>query len=404
MRGLPFIIKTEVFAGARPLIFAGGTALTGLCRVDKVLCRVIRPLSGVLLSLVFVSLFLISPARGGEYHNSTTKGASTETLACGQCHSMHGTQGGQSMIYDGAAIPYPKLLRHSTILNLCLYCHDGNQAGLSPPPPDVWGTLAAGQSNPSAGNLCSGGGAAPCTDVTTNHSVGVDVSTTEPPGFVGTWSNVTDRYTTIFNCIYCHDQHGNANYRNLRTNPGSASGVVVSYSMGPSGDGAKHVNNLVSPGLGVAKYETDVVVFRLPPSNTDTDGIQAFCKGCHTNFHFGGGENSTEMGGPEPTSPWKRHPTKDTRIDTSAGTSNAHTDLNCWQSGSSNDCQEPFTTPNRVIDPDGITRNGDEIPFCLSCHRAHGSTRHSNLIFGEPTSTGGAGTMMRSTCQQCHNQ
>ncbi|MCH8177772.1 MAG: hypothetical protein IIC09_06205 [Proteobacteria bacterium] len=39
----------------------------------------------------------------------------------------------------------------------------------------------------------------------------------------------------------------------------------------------------------------------------------------------------------------------------------------------------------------------------------HGSRNHSNLIFGGPddstkTDGGGWGTMMRDTCQQCHNQ
>jgi hypothetical protein len=299
------------------------------------------------------------------------------------------------MIFDGAAIPYPKLLRHSNILNLCLYCHDGNQTGLSPPPPDVWGTLAAGQSNPSAGNLCSGGGATPCSDVSTNHSIGVDVSLIEPPGFVGTWSNVTDKFTTTFSCLYCHDQHGNANYRNLRADPGNLSGVTASYAMGAAGDATKHVNNILAAGPGVAKYETGVVVFRLAPTSNN-EGIQGFCKGCHTNFHDRGG--ATEMGGSlagdTGLNPWLRHPTMDVTM--GEADTNLHVDFTNWQTA--------LPWRPRIINADGTAGNADDEPFCLSCHRAHGSNRHSNLIYGEPTSTGGAGTMMRSTCQQCHNQ
>ncbi len=367
-----------------------------------------------------MSSFLISNdyASAGEYHNpkqNTYLGqigdpAATETLACSQCHSMHGTQGGSSMLYDGSTEPYPRLLRHSSVLNLCLYCHDGNNAGLDPPPPDIWGTtMATGQTNPSAGNLCAGYDVTPpCTDTTINHSLGIDLTSTMPPGFVGDWSAVTTAYSTTFNCLFCHDQHGNTNYRNLRTNPGGSTGVTVSYAMGATiNDATKHVNNLVDPGRGVLKYETDKVKYRSIPSVTATDGIQAFCKGCHTNFHYGGGENATEFGGSASgdtgATPWKRHPTKDTSINT--GDTNKHIDKTCWMAGTTaSGCAAEFTAWARTIDPDGVEHNGDEVPFCFTCHRVHGSTNHTNLIFGGPTSLAGAGTKMRDTCMQCHNQ
>jgi hypothetical protein len=329
---------------------------------------------------------------------------------------MHGTQGGVSMLYDGSSEPYARLLKHSSVLNLCLFCHDGNNAGFDPPPPDVWGTtLATGQTNPSAGNFCAGYNVTPpCTDTTTNHSVGIDVTSTQPPGFDGDWSTVTSRFTypgapyVAFNCLFCHDQHGNTNYRNLKRDPGIATNVVVSYAMGAAvNDPTKHVNNLVDPGRGVLKYETDNVKYRAIPSATATDGIQAFCKGCHVNFHYGGGESSTEFGGSGSgdtgTTPWKRHPTKDTSINT--GDANKHVDKTCWVSGATSaGCASEFTSWVRTINPDGIDHNGDEIPFCFTCHRVHGSSNHTNLVFGAPTSLGGNGTKMRDTCMQCHNQ
>src|SRR3990172_3777492 len=106
-----------------------------------------RRFFGLLRTALFV-LFIISllnPAMAGEYHASevmTTAGITT--ISCSQCHTMHGTQAGASMIYAGGPGPQAKLLRASTVLNLCLYCHDGDNAGLNAP--DIMAAPAAGQS------------------------------------------------------------------------------------------------------------------------------------------------------------------------------------------------------------------------------------------------------------------
>ncbi len=357
-------------------------------------------MTNVVMFYCILTLFFLSPPSlfAGEYHSpkEETFGGTTETLVCSQCHTMHGTQGNVSMVYDGSAIPAPKLLRHQTILQLCLFCHDGNQAGMTPTPPDVWGLLASGQTNPSGGNLCSGGsGNPPCFNDTTNHSVGLSGVT--PPG--GTVS------FTIFTCVNCHNPHGTPNYRNLRGGAGANdvyagidfSGIDVSYSMGS--DANKFVN--IIAGTGLDRYETANIIFRKAPANSATEGIQAFCKACHTNFHFAGGEDMMEMGGSSSGDTsftgdeWLRHPTMDVTM--SEGGTNLHVDYTNWQSS--------LSWRPRVIDPDNISGNGDEMPFCLTCHRAHGSDKHSALIFGDPLAgVGGGGAMMRDTCQQCHNQ
>lgn len=127
-------------------------------------------------------------------------------------------------------------------------------------------------------------------------------------------------------------------------------------------------------------------------------------------FHYADGENAAEMGGSggglgdnNAGNPWRRHPTRDITM-SQAGT-NLHVDYNNWASA--------LSWRPRIVDPDGTLGNNQ--PFCLSCHRAHGSggaNRHSNLLFGDPLTctgsctsySGGNGTMMRDTCQQCHNQ
>lgn len=361
------------------------------------------------LTLILTIILTFSPAYAGEYHikKERTTAKTSELLVCSQCHTMHGSQGSASMVYQKYGVTtgvYIKLLRQATIVQLCLYCHDGNSGGLSPPPPDIWGpTLATGQTNPSAGSLCSGGpdGATPpCSDITTNHTVGaaglIPIPGTNPV------VNLAE-----FTCVNCHSPHGTTSYRNLRDNGSAyagitfmATGEAITYSMSAIENNTDYVNILVAPGLGVAKYETSNVLFKTVPT-TSTAGIQGFCRSCHNLFHGAGGDSN--MGGPETAAPWTRHPTRNTNITT--GAANLHADSTCWTTGTAANCAEAFTTRARHIDPDiTSTIDGDETPFCLTCHRAHGSTRHSNLVFGAATSLGGAGAKMRDTCQQCHNQ
>ena len=364
------------------------------------------------VSCLFLILTLtLSFAHAGEYHNAKerTSAQTTETLACSQCHTMHGTQGGQSLIYGGANAIYPKLLRQANILQLCLYCHDGNQAGMSSPvPPDIWGPTQNVTNGPSGGNLCSSGSEPanpPCSDTTISHTVDVNANVT-PPG----WAGATPLFTSAtggFTCINCHNQHGNTNYRNLRNNSYAGvdfTGVDVSYAYNTSvdpNDNTKYVNNWLS-GTNLTKYQTSNVRFRKSPTASATGGIQAFCKACHNKFHFAGGESAAEMGGTaagDTGTPWLRHPTMDVTI--GEGQANLHVaDSSFWTT--------TLTWFPRIINPDGIAGNADDQPFCFSCHRVHGSggtNRHSNLIFGDPTTAvGGAGTMIRDTCLQCHNQ
>src|SRR3989304_2445051 len=85
--------------------------------------------------LLFFLTLIFSFAYAGEYHNSTNKGAPAETLACSQCHSMHGSQGGVSMVYDestrgyggGGKAGYSKNFKKSKKLKLSLFFHHNKE-------------------------------------------------------------------------------------------------------------------------------------------------------------------------------------------------------------------------------------------------------------------------------------
>ena len=386
-------------------------------------------------SCLFLTLTL-SFAHAGEYHapKERTVG-STESLACSQCHTMHGTQGSSSMIYGGAAAVYTKLLRAASVLELCLYCH-----GTSNPGPIDW----AGRTPPKIAdnaafyspNIASGGDFQNNNTINeaNRHSIGSSVATAPPgnnsPG--GEWAAVTAKWGATFTCLYCHDQHGNRNYRNLRYDPGNpstdniTSGVKVTYSNNAGGscsDGAAlpcDVNETTSAS-NLTKYYRANVTFPRAANDTINIGIAAWCGRCHTRFYgisnpygnetsgpyLGGTANAGAVGSGDTNAgnPWYRHPVGDINI----GAANLHTDTS----------SSAYITSGtiRTVNPDGTLANKQ--PFCFSCHYAHGggnygtnqALNHSNLAIIDGTgslniesaytqSTG----YFRNVCQQCHNQ
>lgn len=367
--------------------------------------------------LSVISLLIPLSTYSGEYHAPKEKTflKTTETLACGQCHTMHGTQGGQSMIYGGAATVYPYLLRAATIVQLCRTCHENNSLGMSnPTPPDIW-NMTLGYTA-SAGDFANGG----YENEQNRHSVGS--SNVTPPGSNPT---ITIPY---FSCINCHDQHGNTNYRNLKKRPGNASSdITVSYTLDGAGtcsDGSAspcEVNDVTTTGLGTTanlyKYNRGNVTFRKATATNGLNGIAPWCGGCHTYFHGAGGASNIggAVGGDTGSNPWLRHPVRDVNID--QANSDLHADRSNWASLSS-------TVRTRAVNPDGLDPTSsvaDELPFCLSCHYAHGGGNpnfttdptldHSNLVFIDGSgkinidSTFTASTgRIRNLCEQCHNQ
>src|SRR3989338_2332832 len=367
------------------------------------------------LLITHYTLLIANYSFAGDYHKSGIPAETT--LACAQCHVMHGTQGGNSfsLIYTGGTTLYAKLLRADTVVNLCKYCHDGDPVGLGAP--DLFSPIY----NASAGDFNTGG----TPDEDKRHSIGVDLTGVSPPGYAGSdWTVAQGKYGSVFSCIYCHDQHGNGNYRNFRPEPlnpsfrepGGSTPTdtykIVTYNNGVWDDISSIAQAVIdgnADGSDPAnQYSTSNMTFR-----SNTKQIANFCGKCHVKFYnsngYGGddsGYGNGKLGGSvtgdsgtgDSGNQWVRHPVGGISV----GVGNGHTDPANLVS---------ITGANRVrvINPDGADTGSDEQPFCLTCHRSHGSRNHSNLIFGGPgdgtiTDGGGVGTKMRDTCQQCHNQ
>jgi predicted CXXCH cytochrome family protein len=256
---------------------------------------------------------------------------------------MHNSQGGQPMRYDGQASPSTGLLRHANTLSLCIYCHDGS----NPNAPDVIAPVAY-TPNPAGGFFSNTGGTASATA----HNLGMSAAIA-PGG--------SDSLTLT--CVSCHDIHGNANYRNLWLNPpgtGNATDVTVVVNQTVRANGSNPAQVYAASNL---LYKS---------------GMSQWCNDCHTNFH---GKTTGEEGA---RSPWLRHP-QDQAISTGTNVDYAY-----WLTAIPN--RVPVQSPS-----DNVVPSSDDQVFCLSCHKAHGSSNKAATIFAD-------GATLNSTCQQCHNQ
>ncbi|HEX4817700.1 MAG TPA: cytochrome c3 family protein [Nonomuraea sp.] len=245
------------------------------------------------------------------------------------------------MRYDSAAQPSARLLRHETAISLCIHCHDGSRTGA----PDV---IAPIEYTPDPA-----GGAFPATWSTasgTAHLLAGDPVT--PPG--GT-------QPMTVTCTSCHDPHAGPGFRNLKLDPGGTGAslpVIASQRMASNGTNAAQV------------YASGNPIYR--------SGMSAWCGACHTQFHG----RSTDAEGT--ASPWLRHP-QDTALSQAR-----HVDYTYWLG--------PVENRMRVQSPtDDDIPSADDQVFCLSCHRAHGSTNRAALIFADGSTRG-------STCAQCHDK
>ncbi len=402
----------------------------------------VRVLGGCFFLIIFL-FFSSFITNAGEYHATSEETYSgTETLACSQCHTMHGSQGGTDSLFYVGGGPNLKLLRASSILNLCLFCHGDTNPG-----PVEWDSrtppqIVDNKQGPAAASYVPSGGDfmdRTVVNEANRHSLDKDVSAAidEPPGYNGTWSDVVTRYSPKFNCLYCHDQHGNSNFRNLRYDPGTPENdnrndpdrVVITFAYDPVSDPDDNTKdvNYWGPGADTPvgnKFTRTNVRFRRAPLDTDLPvrGISAFCGKCHMDF-WGesgdanvGGSISGGLGAGDDNSasdsPWVRHPVDDISI--GLANSNLHADLSNWSGIAA-------TAKARHIDPTDTGDFGEDQPFCLSCHYAHGGGNpnfagvseydHSNLAMKDSTglvnidpSYDTASGRIRNVCQQCHNQ
>lgn len=270
-------------------------------------------------------LLVARPVAAGQWHYGAN-------LVCSDCHTQHNSSGSAPMRMDHNPEPARMLLRRGTPMELCLSCHDGANANA----PDVIAPVTY-IAESAAGAFPNGGG----TPSTNAHHLNSPTAEIPPGGTVA----------MVLTCTTCHDPHGNANYRNLRTDPTRTNQppqTVLAFQTKLPG---------VAPVEQV--YVASNVVYK--------SGLSAWCGKCH-----GGPVDGVD------------HPD----------------DRPLWGSAMASYTRWTSTTLPRVpvhSPSDNIVPSTDDRVMCLSCHKAHGSANEKTLIHAD-------GLTLDSTCQECHDQ
>jgi hypothetical protein len=385
-------------------------------------------------------------------------------LVCGQCHTMHTSQGNTG--FEGMTTGSYTLLRgvgsRSQIHKLCLQCHavSGSQANTNFMPhgqkaPKVHGGTAPNTSQinwdqtKDFGKIGAGGdfymeldtnfdltSAGSVNALGYGHSIGLG-DTANPPGFTfgSPFSNGNP-----FSCITCHDHHGvgkgswsgNNNfqfvrgigintYRNLKlyavflppyygimSETSSWVGGITG-TFGEAGSNYVPIDVNGVPVWPVYTGDSSIAANNNVYDGIGVEGMAGFCSQCHILWHEDRAPNYGEdnIAGED----WKRHPVN--YVIKNSDVSGAGVSTIDWSRY--NSIPQGFKVPAANTASD-LTQefyyadadNEDKV-FCLSCHFAHGGPNYDNLRW-DYTSAVSAGSQIGNSvasnvgCQQCHNR
>jgi hypothetical protein len=343
-----------------------------------------------------LGLTLIASTPSMAVHKGTGQG-----LTCGNCHTMHSSQGGTNSTAMGGTTGSFILLRGSVtsraeIHNFCLQCHSqsGAQAGdqmntgafLTTPPKVHLSALWTGADFSTLGAGGAFGGtyaAGTYTQPTTDNAAGNDAlgvqhsigrSTVTPPGNTTTGAGPGGVALTAFTCTTCHDPHGTTvtteglnSYRNLKagtymttdaqnrwTDMNLFGNLATSYVGAVAGSALSGTSPTTAANIWPIwrttalqnSYLTAVAAVTLGGTALDGTiddtrhvGISAFCAQCHGAWHEA--RYITNKSG---TSDWNRHPVNNRLVDatpTSGGSVNIFEFAHYNQQGDTT--QAPYT-------------------------------------------------------------
>ena len=326
------------------------------------------------------------------------------TGECYKCHTMHNSQNGQPMTFNGTSGQVPLLLRGT-----CLGCHGQNPSGSQYIIENIPQVLHASPIDLPAGNFAYITGnkqTQGANSTTAGHNVidlGVQETVlTSPPGDI----NNTGITNTNFTCAGTYGCHGDRTIQDPYTAMRGAhhtddsilkfgsidlnkqgdtvgtsfrflkgvKGGEVSWSNYPTPYNHNEYYGATTPGTGNATT---------PAGNT----ISGFCAECHGKFY-----GSTNVGS---SSPWLRHPT-DTVLP-SANEYAYYTTYNStapvartssWNGWSA-------SSPSTTVTP------GSDVIMCLSCHYAHASPYFKLMRWDYKGWPGSGGT---NGCNVCHTK
>ncbi len=371
--------------------------------------------------------------------------------ACNVCHTMHNSQNGVPMTFNGSATPNDTLLRGN-----CLTCHTGTNDGSNVRPyvdSTVAPTYGLKGNTLAGGNFywCVNGGSgalfssSTSTNTVVNNDpvaiggghnvnflgVAADVLTS-PPGYSDSipWTTreATEGLasTSHLTCAGAAGCHGN------RTDSTAADPVNDTNNFSAV-HGAHHANDSIIDGSTVGKsfrfllgvlgteeddapgtsshrweYQPDSThhneyygVGRTANDDDVTGTISHLCAECHGAFHNDSGTYTGVQGiqgsGATMASPWIRHPT-DFDMNGLGGEYAAYTVYNPMVPVGHSTLEDVTNDSVAYGNANGA------IVMCISCHRAHGSPFADLLRWDYTTMVAGGGAPSGSLgCFTCHS-
>ena len=315
------------------------------------------------------------------------------TGVCGNCHTMHNSQGGAHMMLnttiDGTGGTggggYSALTRGS-----CVGCHTGT--------PDAGSTPYVSSASEPTTYLAGGnfywvaqtGGSAKGHNVKGVPGIIADANLTVAPGDEVSCANSC--HATLFTpedggvaldtgCQGCHRE---PKHHAAQQASGAAAVAANGYFRFLSGHMAGiggGVHGIEDSDWQYTNSATDHNEY-LGDASDKVNTMTGYCVGCHGEFH-------TQLNGTD----WIRHPSD--AVLPSSGEYTAYTAY---------DPNVPVARPDlAAITATGSVANNEDMVMCLSCHRAHGSPyddmlrwNYADMVAGDNTKSGG--------CFVCHSE
>ncbi len=325
---------------------------------------------------------------------------------CSSCHTVHNSQDGLPMNYDGSTSPNEKLLRGD-----CVGCHAQNtSSNIVNTIPQVYHSATT--------DLAGGNFSYVVTTDSTGHNV-LGIASADatlgnaPPGYNSTYDPSSTGYSTSsrLTCAGSNGCHGNRDttdewtaltgahhgddsilqYGTSFTLTGQGASVATSYRFLYKIKGADD-----SDWQGTwsttdhNEYLGEAYSTRGTTSSwTAMKGtISELCSECHANFHLGG---SSGIG---TASPWLRHPT-----DVIIPNSGEFASISGTYNGTVPVGRPEASLSDGLSSAIGTVTAGTDRVICLSCHRAHGSPYFKALRWNYKSSS--LATALYG-CNVCH--
>ena len=322
------------------------------------------------------------------------------TGRCDICHTMHYSQGGETLGGDG---PY-----ETCLVNTCVGCHTGTNDGTNTIPYVMSdsGAPGFGTTTLAGGNfwwVAQAGGDAKGHNVLGISTQDEDITKAEgAPGNPNSCANS------------CHmslaDNSDNASCEGCHLN-------VMHHAN--DGTGTKYVSaspwyrflsgHMSGAGFGVTGIEHDKWNYGATVGGTNHNEYEgcagdktgsvgfynlgntmtAYCCGCHGNFHI---QDTTDTG----ASPWIRHPS-----DFVIPNSGEYASMSTSYNPNTPVARSAATMTTLGNNPSGTVAAGTDMVMCLSCHVAHGSPNDDMLRWDYADMIAGGGSNTTG-CFVCH--